>query len=108
MRAPGARAARAAYLAVCWVYNSPGRPMRILVVEDDKKGASFLEKGLREERYSVDVAHDGDDGIFKANVYDYDLAVLDIMLPGRSGYEIVRELRKGQKTLPAVSYTHLT
>ena len=65
--------------------------MRILVVEDDKKVASFLEKGLREEGYSVDVAHDGDDGVLKARVHDYDLLVLDVMLPGRSGLEIVKE-----------------
>lgn len=79
--------------------------MRILVVEDDKKVASFLEKGLREEGYSVDVAHDGDDGSFKANVYDYDLAVLDVMLPGRTGYEIVRDLRKAQKAIPVLLLT---
>ena len=79
--------------------------MRILVVEDDKKVASFLEKGLREEGYSVDVAHDGDDGSFKANVYEYDVAILDVMLPGKTGYEIVRELRKGQKTIPVLLLT---
>ena len=79
--------------------------MRILVVEDDKKVASFLEKGLREEGYSVDVAHDGEDGSFKANVYDYDLAVLDVMLPGKTGYEIVRDLRKAQKALPVLLLT---
>lgn len=79
--------------------------MRILVVEDDKKVASFLEKGLREEGYSVDVAHDGDDGSFKANVYDYDLAILDVMLPGRTGYEIVRDLRKAQKSIPVLLLT---
>ncbi len=79
--------------------------MRILVVEDDKKVASFLEKGLREEGYAVDVAHDGDDGSFKANVYDYDLAILDVMLPGKTGYEIVRDLRKGQKAIPVLLLT---
>lgn len=76
--------------------------MRILVVEDDSKVASFLERGLRDEGYAVDVAHDGDDGALKANVYDYDLAVLDVMLPGRSGYEIVRDLRRGEKPLPVL------
>jgi CheY-like chemotaxis protein len=59
--------------------------MRILVVEDDRKVASFLERGLREEGYAVDVAHDGVDGSLKAHVYDYDLLVLDVMLPGRRG-----------------------
>lgn len=47
--------------------------MRILIVEDEKKVASFLEKGLREEGYSVDVAHDGDEGLLKAPVHEYDL-----------------------------------
>jgi DNA-binding response OmpR family regulator len=79
--------------------------MRILVVEDDRKVASFLEKGLREEGYAVDVAYDGDDGSFKANVYEYDLAILDVMLPGKSGYEIVRQLRKEQKPLPVLLLT---
>ena len=55
--------------------------MRILVVEDDKKVASFVEKGLREDGYSVDVAHDGTDGSLKAHVHEYDLLILDVMLP---------------------------
>jgi len=79
--------------------------MRILVVEDEKKVASFLEKGLREEGYSVDVAHDGIDGLSKANVYDYDLLLLDIMLPGKSGLEIVRELRTRESTVPILMLT---
>ena len=79
--------------------------MRILVVEDDRKVASFLEKGLREEGYAVDVAHDGADGSLKASVYDYDLAILDVMLPGKSGFEIVRDLRKSQKPIPVLLLT---
>ncbi len=63
--------------------------MRILVVEDDKKVASFIEQGLREDGYSVDVAHDGVDGSMKAHVYDYDLVILDVMLPGKTGYEVL-------------------
>jgi DNA-binding response OmpR family regulator len=79
--------------------------MRILVVEDDKKVARFLERGLREEGYSVDVAHDGADGLMKARVYDYDLLILDVMLPGKSGLEIVRELRAAQRTVPVLMLT---
>lgn len=79
--------------------------MRILVAEDDKKVASFLEKGLREEGYSVDVAHDGTAGAMKALVYDYDLAVLDVMMPGKSGLEIVRELRARERTIPILLLT---
>jgi DNA-binding response OmpR family regulator len=79
--------------------------MRILVVEDDRKVASFLERGLREEGYAVDVAHDGDDGVLKASVYDYDLCVLDVMLPGRSGYEITMALRRAENPVPVLLLT---
>ncbi len=79
--------------------------MRILVVEDDKKVASFLEKGLREEGYSVDVAHNGADGLLKAHVHDYDLLVLDVMLPGKTGLEIVRSLRSRESSVPVLLLT---
>lgn len=79
--------------------------MRILVVEDDRKVASFLERGLREEGYAVDVAHDGADGSMKAHVYDYDLLVLDVMLPGKTGFEVVRELRREQRVTPVLLLT---
>jgi two-component system, OmpR family, copper resistance phosphate regulon response regulator CusR len=79
--------------------------MRVLVVEDDRKVASFLERGLREEGYAVDVAHDGDDGSMKAHVYDYDLLILDVMLPGRSGLEIVLQLRREEKPVPILLLT---
>jgi two-component system, OmpR family, copper resistance phosphate regulon response regulator CusR len=79
--------------------------MRVLVVEDDRKVASFLERGLREEGYAVDVAHDGDDGSMKAHVYDYDLLILDVMLPGRSGLEIVLQLRREEKQVPILLLT---
>jgi DNA-binding response OmpR family regulator len=79
--------------------------MRILVVEDDKKVASFLEKGLREDGYSVDVAHDGDDGSLKAHVHDYDLLILDVMLPGKTGYDILTELRREQSAVPVLLLT---
>jgi len=79
--------------------------MRILVVEDDRKVASFLERGLREEGYAVDVAHDGTDGSMKAHVYEYDLLVLDVMLPGKTGFEVVRELRREQRATPVLLLT---
>ncbi len=79
--------------------------MRILVVEDDKKVASFLEKGLREEGYAVDVAHDGPAGLMRAHVYDYDLLILDVMLPGMTGLEIIRDLREREKSVPALMLT---
>ncbi len=79
--------------------------MRILVVEDDKKVAHFLKRGLREEGYSVDVSFNGTDGLLKARVHEYDLLVLDVMLPGRSGLEIVRELRTHESTVPVLLLT---
>lgn len=79
--------------------------MRILVVEDDGKVASFLERGLREEGYAVDVAHDGAEGRLKALVHDYDLLLLDVMLPGTSGLEIVRQVRAREGTTPVLMLT---
>ncbi len=79
--------------------------MKILVVEDNKKVASFVEKGLREEGYTVDVAHDGVDGSLKASVYDYDLLILDVMLPGKSGYEIVHDFRNQGNAVPVLLLT---
>ena len=79
--------------------------MRILVVEDVKKVASFLEKGLREEGYAVDVAHDGVDGGMKARVYDYDLLLVDVMLPEETGFELVRELRQSGSAVPVLMLT---
>ncbi len=79
--------------------------MRILVAEDDKKVASFLERGLREEGYSVDVAHNGAEGAMKALVYDYDLLLLDVMMPDKSGLEIVREVRSKERTVPIILLT---
>jgi DNA-binding response OmpR family regulator len=81
--------------------------MRILVVEDDKKVASFLDKGLREEGYAVDVAHDGVDGAMKARVYEYDLLLVDVMLPEKTGFELVRELRKSGSDVPVLMLTAL-
>ena len=73
--------------------------MRILVIEDEKKIASFIQRGLKEEHYAVDVAYDGEQGLYFAEINSYNLIVLDIMLPGKDGIFICRELRKkGLKT----------
>jgi DNA-binding response OmpR family regulator len=79
--------------------------MKVLVIEDNRKVASFVEKGLREEGYAVDVAHEGVDGAFKASVYDYDLLIVDIMLPGKSGLEVVRDLRSKEESVPVLFLT---
>jgi DNA-binding response OmpR family regulator len=68
--------------------------MRILLVEDDAKVASFIRKGLEEEQYQVDVAGDGEEALAMAPVGDYDLLILDIMLPKRDGMSVLTELRR--------------
>jgi DNA-binding response OmpR family regulator len=74
--------------------------MRILLIEDEEKIASFLERGLKEARYVVDVARDGDKGLFMAEVNPYDLLILDIMLPGKDGISVCRELRAKGNDVP--------
>jgi len=79
--------------------------MRILVVEDEKKVASFIKRGLKEQKYAVDVAYTGDDGLFMAESSPYDLIVLDIMLPGKDGIFICRQLRKKNLKVPILMLT---
>ncbi len=79
--------------------------MRILVVEDEKKVASFIAKGLTEESYAVDVAYDGEEGVFMALENDYDLIVLDLMLPKLDGMEILRKIRGSGKDVPVLILT---
>ena len=79
--------------------------MRILVVEDDRKVASFLAQALREEGYAADVAYDGAEGATKARTHDYDLLLLDVMLPGKSGLDVVRELRSQEMSVPILLLT---
>lgn len=79
--------------------------MKILVIEDDKKVASFVARGLREDGYTVDVSHDGAEGLLNAHVYDYDALVVDIMLPGKNGFEVVRDLRSKGSTVPVLLLT---
>ena len=79
--------------------------MRILLVEDDKKMASLIQRSLKEQRYVVDIAHDGENGIFLAEVNSYDLIILDIMLPIKDGLSICRELRKRKSETPILILT---
>jgi heavy metal response regulator len=67
--------------------------MRVLLVEDDARIARFVSRGLREQSYAVDVTADGEDALYKASVNDYDAVILDVMIPGRDGFEVCRELR---------------
>lgn len=79
--------------------------MRILVVEDEKKLADMVARGLKAERYAVDTAYDGENGWQMANTYEYDLVILDLMLPGLSGTEILRRIRKTNSTVPILIVT---
>jgi heavy metal response regulator len=82
--------------------------MRILVVEDEKKVARFIQQGLEEEHYTVDVAHDGEHGLALAQSQNYDAIVLDVMLPRKSGIEMTRELRSSQRYTPILMLTAKT
>ncbi len=79
--------------------------MRILIVEDNPRIAAFLQKGLREEGYVVEVAADGDAAFEKATTQGFDAAVVDVMIPGRSGVELVRDLREREVRLPVLLLT---
>jgi DNA-binding response OmpR family regulator len=79
--------------------------VRILVVEDEPKVAQAVREGLEGESYSVILAHSGEDGFFLANSDPFDLVVLDVMLPGRSGIEIVSAMRKKGLRVPVLLLT---
>ncbi len=79
--------------------------MRILIIEDEKRMASFIARGLKEEFYAIDVAADGQEGIFLAESNPYDLIILDIMLPGKNGIEICKELRDKKMNVPILLLT---
>jgi heavy metal response regulator len=79
--------------------------MRILLVEDEKRLASFISKGLKEKSYAVDISYDGEDGFYMAETNTYDLVVLDIMLPHKDGISICRELRKKKNLTPILLLT---
>ena len=79
--------------------------MRILLVEDEPSAATMLAKGLREEAYAVDVAADGEIAQSQAFVNDYDLIILDVMMPGKDGFQVCRELRASGLTAPVLMLT---
>jgi DNA-binding response OmpR family regulator len=79
--------------------------MRILVIEDDHKVAAFVQTGLEQEGYAVDVLHDGGGAGEQARAVDYDAVVLDLMLPGRSGFQVLRDIRARKASLPVLILT---
>lgn len=79
--------------------------MRVLIVEDEPKMAAFLKQGLEEQRYAVDTAHDGEDGLHWALNFPYDILILDVMLPGLDGLELCRALRDRRVQTPILMLT---
>jgi heavy metal response regulator len=79
--------------------------MRILLIEDEKRIANFIQRGLKEESYVVDIAQKGVDGLFQATNVTYDLIILDIMLPDMNGFDICRKIRSAGVTTPILMLT---
>jgi len=79
--------------------------MNILVVEDDRKVAGFIEQGLKEEGYVVDLARDGEEATMLAHVNDYDAVLLDVVLPKKNGFQIAAELRREGRNTPILILT---
>jgi two-component system copper resistance phosphate regulon response regulator CusR len=79
--------------------------MRVLVIEDDRKVANFIQTGLEQESYAVDVLNDGQDAGDQSLTIDYDAVVLDLMLPGRSGFQVLRDIRARKASLPVLILT---
>jgi heavy metal response regulator len=79
--------------------------MRILIIEDEKKVAGFIKKGLEEETYAVDVAYDGEEGFHLAAMNQYDMIILDLMLPKMDGLEVLTRLRDKKVSTPILLLT---
>ncbi len=79
--------------------------MRILLVEDEPDAARILAKGLRRQKYAVDLAADGEAAEYQASINDYDLIILDVMLPRKDGFEVCRELRAAGSAVPVLMLT---
>ncbi len=79
--------------------------MKVLIVEDDRKVAGFIEQGLKEEGYTVDVAPDGEEATILAHVYQYDMILLDVMLPKKNGFQVAMELRREGRNTPILMLT---
>jgi two-component system copper resistance phosphate regulon response regulator CusR len=79
--------------------------MRLLIIEDDSRTAEYLRKGIGEAGFAADVVSRGDDGLHMARTGDYDLIVLDVMLPGRDGWSVLTELRAASRQTPILFLT---
>jgi two-component system copper resistance phosphate regulon response regulator CusR len=79
--------------------------LRLLLVEDEDRIARFVAKGLREQAYAVDVVAKGEDALYQAAINSYDLIILDVMIPGKNGFEVCRELRRAGQRVPVLMLT---
>ena len=79
--------------------------MKVLVVEDDRKVAGFIEQGLTEEGHVVDIAPDGNEATMLAHVYEYDVILLDVVLPKKNGFQVAAELRREGRNTPILMLT---
>jgi two-component system, OmpR family, copper resistance phosphate regulon response regulator CusR len=79
--------------------------MRVLLVEDDARIARFVAKGLREQSYAVDVATNGDDALYQAEINSYDLFIMDVMIPGMDGFTVCRKIREAGIRAPLLMLT---
>jgi len=79
--------------------------MRILVIEDERKVANFIKKGLEEEHYAVDNSYDGESGLYMTEVNEYDLVVLDLMIPKIDGLEVLKRIRGNRNNVPILVLT---
>src|SRR6185295_12285670 len=79
--------------------------MHVLIVEDEKKTAAFLRKGLSENGFVVDVTHDGEEGLELALTREYDLLILDVIVPRREGWSVLAEIRRAGKKVPVLFLT---
>jgi len=79
--------------------------MRVLIAEDDKPVASFVQKGLEAEQYAVDIAQDGDEAQFMVSQFEYDVAVLDLTLPRVDGLEVLKHIRESKPAMPVLILT---
>jgi len=79
--------------------------MRLLLVEDDPRIARFVVKGLQEQSYAVDVVANGNDAVYQVEINDYDVVILDVMIPGLDGFATCRAIRSGGKRMPILMLT---
>src|SRR5690625_3165804 len=81
--------------------------MRVLIIEDEKKVSGFIKKGVEEQMFKVDVALDGEAGIRRLQQKEYDIVILDVVLPGRNGIEVCKQIRRIKPGIPVLTSTSL-